>query len=137
MLLVVSFALGEWVLAIKPANLKQARQMMIFRAEKIGVPWTKEVQALREAKLSPLGESRDWETQLASVQNPQLNYPDYYCRSFHAYEKAISTGKLWVEVALRIHAGIWPDAGAQGDLKLRQSYHSILKAKLLTSRETS
>jgi hypothetical protein len=53
------------VLAIKPiANVAkhQARQMMIKRAEKIGVPWTKEVQALREAKLSPLGESRDWET---------------------------------------------------------------------------
>jgi len=40
------------VLAIKPANLAkhQARQMMILRAEKIGVPWTKEVQ--RCVKLS-------------------------------------------------------------------------------------
>ncbi len=78
------------VLAIKPlANLAkhQARQMMIERAEKIGVPWTKEVQALREAKLSPLGESHGWEAPLAQVQNPQLTYPDYYLRSFHAYEE--------------------------------------------------
>ncbi len=124
------------LLAIKPiANLAkhQARQMMIKRAEKIGVPWTKEVQALREAKLSPLGETHDWETQLASVQNPQLNYPDYYCRSFHAYEKGNLNWEAALEfevAAYAVHAGIWPDAGAQGDSKLRQSYHSILKNQI-------
>ncbi len=78
------------VLAIKPlANLAkhQARQMMIKRAEKIGVPWTKEVQALR---------SRDWEPHLAQVQNTQLTYPDYYRRSFHAYDQ----GNLCWEAAL-------------------------------------
>ncbi|MFN7659531.1 MAG: SAM-dependent methyltransferase, partial [Dolichospermum sp.] len=42
------------ILAIKPlANLAkhQARQMMIKRAEKIGVPWTQEVEKLQQ---------RDW-----------------------------------------------------------------------------
>lgn len=115
------------ILAIKPlANLAkhQARQMMILRAEKIGVPWTKEVQALR---------SRDWAPHLARVQNPLLAYPDYYRRSFHAYEEGNLNWEaaLEVEVAAHaVHAGIWPGAGAQGDPKLRQSYHDVLKAQL-------
>lgn len=115
------------VLAIEPlANLAkhQARQMMILRAEKIGVPWTKEVQALR---------SRDWEAQLVQVQNPHLVYPDYYCRSFHAYEEGNLSWKAAFEVevaAHAVHAGIWPGAGAQGDPKLRSSYHDVLKAQL-------
>lgn len=115
------------VLAIKPlANLAkhQARQMMIKRAEKIGVPWTKEVETLR---------SHDWEPHLASVQNPQLVYPDYYCRSFHAYEDGNLNWEAALEVevaAYAVHAGIWADAGAQGDPKLRESYHEVLKSKI-------
>lgn len=116
------------ILSIKPlANLAkhQAREMMIKRAEKIGVPWRDEAQALL---------ARNWDTEMQNVQNPHLNYPDYYLTSFHAY----SDGNMsWeaateVEVAARaVHAGIWPDAGAQGDAKLRQSYHNILKAQLI------
>lgn len=115
------------VLAIKPlANLAkhQARQMMIKRAEKIGVPWTKEVQALR---------SRDWEAQLAQLENTQLTYPDYYRRSFHAYDQGNLCWEAALEVefaAYAVHAKIWPDAGAQGDAKLRQSYHDVLKAQI-------
>jgi ubiquinone/menaquinone biosynthesis C-methylase UbiE len=115
------------VLAIKPlANLAkhQARQMMIKRAQKIGVNWLEEVQTLQ---------ARDWQTDLAKVQNPQLTYPDYYFRPFHAYEK----GDLCWEAALEaevaahtVHATIWPGAGAQGDAKLRQSYHDILKKQI-------
>lgn len=102
----------------------QARQMMIKRAEKIGVPWRQEAQALR---------SQNLEAELTQVQNPSLIYPDYYLCSFHAYE----TGNLNWEAATElgvaakaVHAKIWPEAGAQGDAKLRQSYHNILKAKL-------
>lgn len=115
------------VLSIKPlANLAkhQARKMMIERAERIGVHWNQEVEALR---------SQDLEGEMAKVQNPQISYPEYYLRSFHAYD----LGDLcWeaateVEVAARtVHAGIWPDAGAEGDARLRQSYHDILKASL-------
>lgn len=114
-------------LAIKPlANLAkhQARQMMIKRAEKIGVPWTKTVQALR---------SHDWESHLNQVQNPQLTYPNYYCCSFHAYEKGNLNWDAALEVevaAYAVHAGIWADAGAEGDPKLRSSYHEILKSKI-------
>ncbi len=115
------------VLAIKPlANLAkhQARQMMIKRAEKIGVPWTQEVKTLQ---------ARDWTQELAQVQNPQLSYPDYYLNSFHAYESGNLSWQAAFEVkpaAHAVHAKIWQDAEAQGDAKLRQSYHDILKGSL-------
>lgn len=115
------------VLAIKPlANLAkhQARQMMIKRAQKIGVNWLEEVQTLQ---------ARDWQTDLAKVQNPKLSYPDYYFRPFHAYEKGnlCWEAALEVEVAAQtVHATIWPGTGAQGDAKLRQSYHDILKQQI-------
>ncbi|MGJ5628946.1 class I SAM-dependent methyltransferase [Nostoc sp. CALU 1950] len=115
------------ILAIQPlANLAkhQARQMMIKRAERIGVPWTQEVETLQ---------ARDWKADLAQVENPQLSYPEYYLRPFHAYEGGdLSWKAAWeLEVAARtVHAGIWQDAGAQGDAKLRQSYHDILKVKI-------
>ena len=36
-----------------------------------------------------------------------------------------------MEVAAQaVHARIWPEAGAQGDTKLRQSYHDVLAANL-------
>lgn len=115
------------VLAIKPlANLakQKARQMMIKRAEEIGVPWTKQVEELR---------SHDWEGQLAKVQNPSLTYPQYYVRSFHAYDSGNLSwdAALEVEVAAKaVHAKIWPDAGSQGDDKLRQSYHDVLTSQI-------
>ncbi len=116
-------------LAIKPlANLAkhQARQMMIKRAEKIGVPWTKRVQELK---------TRDWETDLAQVQNPQVVYPDYYLKCFHAYEQGNLSWEaaLEVEVAARtVHAGIWKESGAEGDRLLRSSYHEIITNQIPT-----
>jgi ubiquinone/menaquinone biosynthesis C-methylase UbiE len=118
------------VLAIKPlANLAkhQARQMMVKRAEKIGVPWTKTVQELR---------SYNWEDRWQQVYNPQLKYPDYYCCSFHAYERGNLSwdAAFEVEVAARaVHAGIWAGTGVGGDAKLRQSYHDILKQQVSPS----
>ncbi len=118
------------VLAIKPlANLAkhQARQMMIKRAESIGVSWLEEVERLR---------SRDWQADLAQVQTPNLVYPDYYVRSFHAYEEGNLGWEPATEVevaAYSVHARIWPEAGPQGDARLRQSYHEILQAALPTA----
>jgi SAM-dependent methyltransferase len=118
------------ILAIRPlANLAkhQARQMMIKRAEKIGVPWTKEVQKLQ---------ARNWTTDLAQVQNSEISYPDYYLTSFHAYETGNLSWQAAFEVepaAHAVHAKIWPGANAQGDAKLRQSYHDILKSSLSPS----
>jgi ubiquinone/menaquinone biosynthesis C-methylase UbiE len=118
------------VLSIKPlANLAkhQAREMMIKRAEKIGVHWRQESQALL---------ARNWDAELLSVQNPDLVYPKYYLTSFHAYEKGNMSWEAAteVEVAARtVHAGIWPEAGAEGDPKLRASYHEIVKSQIASS----
>lgn len=115
------------VLSIKPlANWAkhQAREMMIQRAEKMGVPWRTHAQTLL---------SRSWDQEFAQVNNPNLIYPDYYLSSFHAYEEGNLSWQAAVEVevaAYAVHAKIWPDAGVKGDAKLRQSYHDILKAQL-------
>ncbi|HBE19249.1 MAG TPA: SAM-dependent methyltransferase [Cyanobacteria bacterium UBA11149] len=115
------------LLAIKPLAdfaKHQARTMMIKRAEEIGVPWTKKVEEFRTI---------NWETYLNQVQNRELTYPDYYVCSFHAYEKGnLSWEAAWeVEsAAYAVHAKIWPDAGAKGDPKLRQSYHDIIKKQI-------
>ncbi|AFY77671.1 methylase involved in ubiquinone/menaquinone biosynthesis [Pleurocapsa sp. PCC 7327] len=120
-------SLIDGILSIKPlANLAkhQARNMMIKRAEKIGVPWRENVQKLR---------SHDWESELATVDNSQLTYPDYYLCSFHAYEKGNLNWDAALELesaAYAVHATIWQGAGINGDPKLRQSYHDVLGAQL-------
>ncbi|MBD1831153.1 class I SAM-dependent methyltransferase [Cyanobacteria bacterium FACHB-472] len=125
----ISSRLVNGLLAIKPlANLAkhQARTMMIKRAERIGVPWTKQVKELSQL---------DWGTQLEKVQNPELIYPEYYVRSFHAYESGnLSWEAAWeVEVAAyAVHAGIWKDAGSQGDARLRQSFLDIVTSQIST-----
>lgn len=115
------------VLAIKPlANLakNRARDMMIKRANSIGVPWLEEVAMLK---------ARDWSQDLAAVQNPNLAYPDYYQTSFHAYEEGNLGWEPALEVevaAYAVHARIWPGAEAEGDPRLRQSYHRVLQEQL-------
>ncbi|MBD0334931.1 MAG: class I SAM-dependent methyltransferase [Cyanobacteria bacterium Co-bin13] len=123
------------VLAIKPlfALAKgRARAMMIERAESIGVPWREQVQQLR-SRHTPAEFAPAWESELAILRNPDLTYPDYYVTSFHAYDEG-NLGwlpALEVEVAAQaVHARIWPEAGAQGDAKLRQSFHEVLRAQL-------
>lgn len=117
------------LLSIKPlANFakQRARTMMIQRAESIGVPWRQRVQELRQL---------DWETRLDRVRDPNLIYPDYYTTSFHAYENGNLSWDAALEVevaAYAVHARIWSEAGAEGDPKLRQSYHDVLKEQLNT-----
>lgn len=123
----VTSRLVNGVLSIKPlANFakQQARNMMIKRAEKIGVPWRQRVQELQ---------AQDWHRYLAELRNPQLTYPEYYLRSFHAYEQGNLSWDAALEVevaAYAVHAGIWSGAGAKGDSKLRQSYHDIVKEQV-------
>jgi ubiquinone/menaquinone biosynthesis C-methylase UbiE len=116
------------LLSIRPvANFakQQARAMMIKRAESVGVPWTQAAQDLRARGLDV------WDAERSQLQTPNLTYPEYYLKPFHAYD----TGNLsWdaateVEVAAyAAHARIWSDAGSkEGDAQLRQSFHSLLK----------
>ena len=112
------------VLAIKPlANFakNRARNMMIKRAEAIGVPWRDNVKRLSD---------RNWKEELAAVQNPDLQYPEYYATSFHAYESGnLSWKAAWeVESAARaVHAKIWSSGDINGDTMLRQSYHRVIE----------
>jgi ubiquinone/menaquinone biosynthesis C-methylase UbiE len=118
------------ILAIKPlANFakQQAREMMIKRAEKIGVPWRENVKKLR---------FYDWENERAKLENPNLKYPDYYLCSFHAYEKGNLNWDAALEVesaAYAVHATIWQSTegiSINGDPKLRASYHKLLQKNL-------
>ncbi len=129
------------LLGIEPlanALKQQARTMMIKRAEGIGVPWQTQTQDLG-SRGSDLAFHPLWDEELAQVQNLTLTYPDYYLRPFHAYRDG-NLGwlpALEVEVAARaVHAKIWPEAGAQGDAKLRQSYHQVLRAQLASPPQT-
>ncbi|NRB07035.1 MAG: class I SAM-dependent methyltransferase [Richelia sp.] len=123
----IASQLVNGILAIKPlANFAkhQARQMIIKRAENIGVHWTQEVEKLK---------ARSWNSDFAQVQNPQVSYPEYYLKPFHAYEKSNLSWEaaLEVEVAAKaVHAKIWQEAGINGDAQLRQSYHDVVKAQI-------
>ena len=115
------------ILAIKPLAdfaKTRARNMMIDRAEVLGVPWRKNVDELSK---------RNWDCEWDAVANTQLQYPEYYVTSFHAYPEGNLSWKAAWEVesaAYAVHAKIWPEAGAKGDANLRQSYHQVLQEKL-------
>ena len=114
-------------LAVKPLfNIakRQARQMMIDRAEKLGVPWRERAETLL---------SRNWDAEFSGVCDRQLTYPEYYLRPFHAYDEGNLSWEAAAEVevaAYAVHAKIWPDAGVEGDRRLRDSYNEVLKAHL-------
>jgi ubiquinone/menaquinone biosynthesis C-methylase UbiE len=118
------------LLSIKPVASfakSKARKMMIDRAENMGVPWTDEARSLQK---------RNWDREFQQVQNPTLVYPDYYLRSFHAYDQGNLSWEAASEVevaAKAVHAHIWKDAGVEGDSRLRNSYHEVLAAQIADS----
>lgn len=132
------------VLNIKPVfNVarNRARTMMQRRAMNLGFDWQQEVDALKVKGETQEGTAADlsptWNQALAEVTNPELSYPDYYLKPFHAYEDGnLGWGPaLEVEVAAKtVHAQIWTGrevAGdPQGDARLRESYHAVLQAQL-------
>ncbi len=116
------------LLGIKPLYglaKHQARQMMIKRGERIGVPWKKQLEEMKTV---------DWESEIKKVENPDLSYPDYYLTSFHAYEQGNMDWKPALELevaALTVHSTIFNKAGElEGDSKLRASYHNVLKPQI-------
>ncbi len=147
----VASSIVNGLLKVKPLASfakRRARQMMIARAETIGVYWRDEVKALSardtefaevssdSAALNPI-----WEQALAALTNPSVVYPSYYTTSFHAYEEG-NLGwlpALEVDVAARaVHARIWPQddarSGIEGDQQLRNSYHQVLKSTLTAEK---
>ncbi|VEP13275.1 Methyltransferase type 11 [Hyella patelloides LEGE 07179] len=115
------------VLSISPlANFakSKARKMMIDRAEDLGVSWRDNVSKLSQ---------RNWKAEFNAIENKQLQYPEYYLNSFHAYESGnLSWLAAWeVEsAAYAVHAKIWEDAGTKGDSRLRESYHKVLRKQI-------
>jgi ubiquinone/menaquinone biosynthesis C-methylase UbiE len=126
------------LLAVKPlANLakQQARGLIIKRAEAIGVTWREDVKNLR-ARDSQQDFAPQWETELAEIQNPQVQYPAYYLTSFHAYAEGNMGWQPAMEVevaAYSVHAKIFSETGRAGDAQLRRSYHQVLQEQLPTS----
>lgn len=120
------------MLAVKPLwnfAKDRARTMMVKRAESLGVPWRETVANLQ-------AQQPRLEANLAAIQDPDLAYPAYYTTSFHAYDEGNLGWRpaMEVEVASKaVHAKIWPEAGATGDARLRQSYHDVLQAQLPTA----
>ncbi|MDJ0705366.1 MAG: class I SAM-dependent methyltransferase [Leptolyngbyaceae cyanobacterium MO_188.B28] len=123
------------ILSIKPLYAfakHRARAMMIERAESLGVFWRDELKKL-QARGGGAAFSDEWARDLDSIRRPDLTYPDYYITSFHAYEEGNLGWLPAMEVesaAYAVHARIWPEAGIQGDARLRQSYHDVLKSQL-------
>ena len=125
------------LLSIKPLAKfakNQARALIIKRAESIGVAWRDDVKFLRsrggEAALSP-----QWDADLAQITNPNLEYPQYYLTSFHAYERGNMSWDAAMEVevaAYSVHAKIFAETGTTGDTQLRQSYHDLVVQALPT-----
>ena len=115
------------LLGIKPLwNVAkwQARNMMIKRAERLGIPWRETVKTYQ---------AQDWDTIWQTAVNPDLTYPDYYQASFHGYDQGhlCWDAAFEFEVAANaVHSSLFPEAGAKGDAKLRQSYHDVLLAQL-------
>ncbi|MFQ3585129.1 MAG: class I SAM-dependent methyltransferase, partial [Cyanobacteriota bacterium] len=128
--LTLTSRLVNGLLSIKPLfnwAKGQARTLMINRAAEIGVDWLGRVKTFMAEDLS---------AELAAVEDPQLAYPDYYLRPFHAYDAGNLSWEAATEVevaAYAVHARIWPDAGAQGDPRLRQSYHQVLQERIPAS----
>jgi len=115
------------LLGIKPLwNVAkwQARKMMIKRAERLGIPWRETVKTYQ---------AQDWDTIWQTAVNPDLTYPDYYQASFHGYDQGhlCWDAAFEFEVAANaVHSSLFPEAGAKGDAKLRQSYHDVLLSQL-------
>lgn len=115
----------NFLLNIKPLAefaKSRARNMIITRANKIGVTWQDNVSQLQ---------AHDWQSELVRVENTNLVYPAYYLTSFHAYEKGNLDWQCAWEVesaAYSVHSTIYsPTPSVDGDATLRGNYHQVLQ----------
>eukprot|EP00897_Mesotaenium_endlicherianum_P003939 jgi/Mesen1/3573/ME000002S05139 len=107
----------------------KAREMMVKRGDVIGYPWASTIEAMRE---------HDWEAELAGVVNNTLEYPEYYTKPFHAYEKGNLSWDAALELDLAakaVHAPVFDttkkaELDPDGDAKLRASYHKKMLSML-------
>ena len=102
----------------------QARQVLIKTAEKKGIPWRENYQKLQR--------SLD-QSQLDSISDPDLVYPDYYQVPFHAYDHGNLCWQAAFEAASATYSmglRVWRDeelTWQQAQQKLRHSFYHILE----------
>jgi ubiquinone/menaquinone biosynthesis C-methylase UbiE len=116
----------------------QARNLIIKRAEAIGVAWRDEVKLL-QSRGGTAAFSPQWAADLAEITNPDLEYPEYYLTSFHAYDRGNMSWDAAMEVevaAYSVHAKIFAETGRSGDTRLRQSYHDLVRQSCSTPPQT-
>lgn len=102
---------------------RQARQVLVKTAEKNGIPWRRNYEALDASGVKQ---------QLEQVANPNITYPDYYQVPFHAYEQgnlcwqaAFEAESATYAMALRV----WPQESLtwqEAQVRLRGSFHQVL-----------
>jgi hypothetical protein len=123
------------LLSVKPLAAfakNRARNLIIKRAESIGVAWRNDVKTLKARNTDKLFDPT-WEQELNQLKNPKTTYPDYYLTSFHAYDEGNMGWEPAMEVevaAYSVHAKIFAETGKTGDRQLRQSYHQILQENI-------
>ncbi|MGK7906180.1 MAG: class I SAM-dependent methyltransferase [Synechococcus sp.] len=137
----LSVRLVNSLLSLKPLYSwakHQARQRMIVRAEGMGVMWRDRSAALKQ-EIGPQALSTgaellpEWQERWERLNDPTIEYPEYFQSPFHAYDRGNLSWDAATEVevaAHAVHATIWPEAGVDGDAQLRQSYHNVLMAQL-------
>jgi len=116
------------LLDIKPlANFakSRARKMIISRAESIGVDWYDNINTFQ---------NRNWSEDIGAVENKGINYPEYYLKCFHAYDKGNLEWKAAWELesaAYSVHSTIFSkEPRIEGDRTLRNNYHRVLKKEI-------
>lgn len=103
---------------------RQARQVLIKTAEKNGISWRKRYQQLETSEVKNI---------LSDLTNPNIIYPDYYQKPFHAYD----AGNLCWDAAFEAESAtyamglrVWRDEKITWETaqdKLRSSFHHVLK----------
>lgn len=123
-----STTLINGLLKIKPLMefaKSRARNMIIKRANLIGVNWEDTVKNLQ---------NHDWQTEIKAVENPNIIYPSYYLKCFHAYEHGnLSWDAAWEleSAAYSVHSTIYSKTPQpDGDGNLRKNYHEVLKSEI-------
>lgn len=101
----------------------QARQLMIKTAEKNGIPWRETVAQLDTPAL------RD---RLDTLTNPDVAYPDYYQKPFHAYTEGNLCWEAAFEAEPAAYATAWrtwadPNlSGPAAHARMRAGFHRVL-----------
>ncbi len=111
---------------------QQARQVLIKTAEKNGIPWRDNTQALLNSGVKD---------RLKDITNPTVTYPDYYNVPFHAYdagnlcwEAACEAQSATYSMALRVWKNE-PLTADEAQARLRSSFHQVLIQQGITDAQ--